>query len=47
MAQPLRFIKKILEGERSQDELTPRPDPYYAWGLEGSWTHKETEYTVA
>jgi hypothetical protein len=47
MAQPLRFIKKTLEGGRPQDELTPRLDPRYARGLRGSWTRKETEYTVA
>jgi hypothetical protein len=46
MAQTLHFIKKMLEGRQSQDVLTPRSDPCYAWGLRG-WTHKEAEYTVA
>jgi hypothetical protein len=32
-AQPLYFFEKTLKGERSQDELTPRSDPCYVWGL--------------
>jgi hypothetical protein len=35
MVQPLRFLEKTLEGERSQDELAPRSDPCYVWGLRG------------
>jgi hypothetical protein len=33
---PSFFSKKMLEGEQSQDEPTPQPDPYYMQGLEGS-----------
>ena len=33
-------------GDNHKDELTPRPDPYNARGLKGSWTRKETEYAV-
>ena len=34
-------------GDDNKDELTPRPDPYNAQGLEGSWTRKETKCTIA
>ena len=43
---PSVLSKKCLR-EDNQDELTPRPDPCYAWGLEESWTRKEIEYAVA
>ena len=46
-AQPLRFIEKTLEGRRSQRRADPRPDPYYARGLEESWTRKKTKRAIA
>ena len=44
---PSILSKKCLRDDDHKDELTPRPDPYNVWGLEGSWTRKETEYAVA
>ena len=44
---PSVFIKKMLEGRRSQRRADPRSDPCYGRGLEESWTRKETERTVA
>ena len=43
---PSVLSKKMHEGGQLQDELTPRLDPCYEQELEGSWTHKETEYAV-
>ena len=43
---PSVLSKKMHEGGQLQDELTPRLDPCYARGLEGSWTRKETEYVI-
>jgi hypothetical protein len=37
---PSVFFEKMREGERLQDEMTPRTDPYSALGLGGSKSQK-------
>ena len=46
MARLTPPVAETMDGVTITKAIDLRPDPRYAWGLEESWTRKETEHAI-